>query len=81
MNVPFFDLTAQYQTLRDDILAALDDVCRHASFILGEQVAAFEKEFAAYIHTRHCIAVNSGTSASGPGSVARAHAGDARVPR
>ncbi|MGH9395375.1 MAG: DegT/DnrJ/EryC1/StrS family aminotransferase [Terriglobia bacterium] len=63
MTVPYFDLKAQYATLREEILAALDRVCQNASFILGEEVAQFEKEFAAYCQTKYCVAVNSGTSA------------------
>ncbi|MEP6768054.1 MAG: DegT/DnrJ/EryC1/StrS family aminotransferase [Acidobacteriota bacterium] len=63
MNVPYFDLKAQYGELRDEIVAALDLVCRNASFILGPEVAAFETEFAAYCETKHCVALNSGTSA------------------
>ena len=63
MNVPYFDLKAQYGELREEILAALDRVCRNASFILGEEVAQFEKEFAAYCETKYCVALNSGTSA------------------
>ena len=43
MNVPYFDLKAQYAALRDEILAALDRVCQNASFILGEEVVQFEK--------------------------------------
>src|SRR5437867_1849947 len=63
MEVPYFDLKAQYAGLREDILAALDRVCRTASFVLGEEVARFEEEFAAYCEVRHCVALNSGTSA------------------
>jgi dTDP-4-amino-4,6-dideoxygalactose transaminase len=63
MKVPYFDLKAQYDGLRDEIAAALERVCRNASFILGEEVAKFEEEFAAYCKARHCVALNSGTSA------------------
>jgi len=63
MEVPYFDLKAQYDGLRVEILAALDHVCRTASFVLGEEVARFEEEFAAYCGVKHCVAVNSGTSA------------------
>jgi dTDP-4-amino-4,6-dideoxygalactose transaminase len=63
VRVPYFDLTTQYAGLRDDILGAVDRVCRQAAFILGEEVARFEEAFAAYCETRHCVAVNSGTSA------------------
>lgn len=62
-QVPYFDLKAQYTGLRDEILAALDRVCQNAAFILGEEVAQFEKEFAAYCEAKYCVALNSGTSA------------------
>lgn len=63
MKVPYFDLKAQYDGLRDEILVALDRVCRNASFILGEEVSQFEREFAAYCEVKHCVALNTGTSA------------------
>jgi dTDP-4-amino-4,6-dideoxygalactose transaminase len=63
MLVPYFDLKAQYAGLREEVLAALDRVGRRAAFVLGEEVEAFEQEFAAYCGVRHCVAVNSGTSA------------------
>ncbi len=63
MHVPYFDLKSQYRGLRDEILGALDRVCGDAAFILGEDVAQFEREFAAYCEAAHCVAVNSGTSA------------------
>ena len=39
--VPYFDLRAEYASLRDEVLAALDRECRDASFILGAEVEAF----------------------------------------
>jgi dTDP-4-amino-4,6-dideoxygalactose transaminase len=63
MNVPYADLKSQYATLREEVLTALDRVGRKAAFILGEEVLEFEREFAAYCGVKHCVAVNSGTSA------------------
>jgi dTDP-4-amino-4,6-dideoxygalactose transaminase len=63
VTVPHFDLTAQYGLLRDEILQALDRVCQSASFILGEEVEHFERSFASYCEVKHCVALNSGTSA------------------
>jgi len=63
MIVPYSDLKAQYTTLREDVLAALDRIGSKAAFILGEEVQEFEREFAAYCGVKHCVAVNSGTSA------------------
>lgn len=62
-TVPYFDLKAQYGLLRDEILEALDRVCQNAAFILGEEVEHFEQTFAEYCEVKHCVAVNSGTSA------------------
>src|SRR5713101_1981604 len=63
MNVPYFDLTTQYAQLRSEICAALDRVCQNASFVLGEEVSRFEQAFASYCEVKHCVALNSGTSA------------------
>jgi len=63
MLVPYFDLKKQFAVLRDEIREALDRVCSNASFILGEEVSEFEKEFAAYCEVKYCVALNSGTSA------------------
>jgi len=62
-RVPYYDLKEQYAALRSEFLEAVDRVCRDSAFILGSEVAGFEKEFAEYCEARHCIAVNSGTSA------------------
>jgi dTDP-4-amino-4,6-dideoxygalactose transaminase len=63
MDVPYFDLKKQFSSLRNEIREALDRVCSSATFILGEEVREFEKEFAAYCEVKHCVALNSGTSA------------------
>ena len=62
-TVPYFDLKAQYGMLRDEILEALDRVSQNATFILGEEVERFEQAFAKYCGVKHCVALNSGTSA------------------
>lgn len=63
MQVPYYDLKQQYSALEPEIREALDRVLRNAAFILGEEVKRFEEEFAAYCEARHCVALNSGTSA------------------
>src|ERR1700730_3819885 len=63
MKVPLLDLKSEYVDLRDEILAALDRVCRAAAFVQGAEVEAFEKEFAEYCGTTHCVALSSGTAA------------------
>ena len=61
--LPLFDLTAQYRSIREEIRAAVDLVLDNAHYILGPEVAAFERNFATYCGVRHAIGVNSGTSA------------------
>ncbi len=63
MTVPFVDLHAQYTTLQPGIDKAILGLINSTQFILGKDVTTFEKEFASYIGTKHCIAVSSGTEA------------------
>jgi dTDP-4-amino-4,6-dideoxygalactose transaminase len=61
--VPFVDLKAQYRSIRSEIDSAVASVLESGQFVLGDEVAAFEQEFAAYCDARFGIALNSGTSA------------------
>ncbi|MBN2012306.1 DegT/DnrJ/EryC1/StrS family aminotransferase [candidate division KSB1 bacterium] len=63
MNVPFVDLKTQYQSIRDEIKDALDNILENTAFILGKEVQQFEEEFANYQQSNYAVAVNSGTSA------------------
>ena len=63
MNIPLVDLQAQYHNVRPDVEAALAGVFERSDFILGRSVADFEAAFAAFVGTRHCIGVASGTDA------------------
>jgi dTDP-4-amino-4,6-dideoxygalactose transaminase len=61
--IPFVDLKAQYLTIKDEIDSAIREVVESCNFILGDQVEAFEDDFASFCGTRHAIGLNSGTSA------------------
>jgi dTDP-4-amino-4,6-dideoxygalactose transaminase len=61
--VPFVDLQAQLASIRPEIDSAVSGVLDSAHFILGEEVSAFEREFAAYCGVRECVGVDSGLSA------------------
>jgi dTDP-4-amino-4,6-dideoxygalactose transaminase len=61
--VPYLDLAAHHRPLRAELEAALGRALDRNSFCLGPDVAQFEKDFAAFIGTEHCVAMNSGTSA------------------
>jgi dTDP-4-amino-4,6-dideoxygalactose transaminase len=61
--IPYVDLKAQYHSIKGEIDAAVLRVLESSQFILGEEVAAFEREFASYCQAPESVAANSGTSA------------------
>ena len=61
--IPLVDLRAQYLSIKNEVDAAVAGVMESGQFILGDEVEAFEREFAAYCGAAEGIAVNSGTSA------------------
>ena len=61
--IPFIDLTRQYKAIEEEILSATKRVFEKGRFILGEEVSAFEEEFARYCGVRYGVGVNSGTDA------------------
>jgi dTDP-4-amino-4,6-dideoxygalactose transaminase len=63
MQVNFVDLKAQYQTIKPEIDQAIEGVISNTAFVLGKAVEEFEKKFAVYCEAKHCLGVNSGTSA------------------
>ncbi|HUR58641.1 MAG TPA: DegT/DnrJ/EryC1/StrS family aminotransferase [Opitutaceae bacterium] len=63
MSVPLLDLNRQNSALHAELLVAFERVMRSGHFILGPEVEAFEKEAAAFLESKHAIAVSSGTDA------------------
>src|SRR5258706_9190756 len=63
LMIPYADLRAQYRSIKSDIDAAVLRVLDSSQFILGPEVAAFEREFADYCQAMEAVALNSGTSA------------------
>lgn len=63
MTIPLVDLKAQYRAIKPEIDDAVHRVLESAQFILGDEVAAFEREFAAYCRVGEAVGLNSGTSA------------------
>jgi dTDP-4-amino-4,6-dideoxygalactose transaminase len=61
--VPLLDLVAQYRSLREDLDAAVERVVASQRFILGEEVAALEREVADHLGVPHAVGVASGTDA------------------
>ncbi|MFH1219805.1 MAG: DegT/DnrJ/EryC1/StrS family aminotransferase [Candidatus Eisenbacteria bacterium] len=63
MKVPFVDLKAQYNTIRDEVQTAMSGVVENTAFIGGKYVETFEKEFAEFCGAKYAVGVSSGTSA------------------
>jgi dTDP-4-amino-4,6-dideoxygalactose transaminase len=61
--IPFVDLKAQYQSIKEEVNGAIQGVLDSCQFTLGSEVVAFEKEFAEYSGSLHGMGVNTGTSA------------------
>ncbi|HEY8549372.1 MAG TPA: DegT/DnrJ/EryC1/StrS family aminotransferase [Vicinamibacterales bacterium] len=63
ISVPFVDLRAQYESIREEIDDAIARVIRETAFINGPYVREFERAFAAYCGVEHCVGVANGTDA------------------
>jgi dTDP-4-amino-4,6-dideoxygalactose transaminase len=63
MTVPLLDLKAQFETIREDVVAAVLAVAESQQFIMGPAVAELEAALAAYCRTRAAVACASGTDA------------------
>lgn len=63
MNVPFLELLPTYQELKPELDEAYHRVMNSGWFLLGNELEAFEAEFAAYVGTKYCVAVGSGLDA------------------
>jgi dTDP-4-amino-4,6-dideoxygalactose transaminase len=62
-EIPMLDLGRQYATLRNEILAAVARACDSQRYILGDEVTAFEREFAALCACAETVGCASGTDA------------------
>jgi dTDP-4-amino-4,6-dideoxygalactose transaminase len=62
-NIPIFETKSQYNLLRKEIDTAIERVLERSFFVLGEEVSAFEKEFAEYLGVKHVFGVANGTDA------------------
>lgn len=63
MTVPFLDLKASYEELKDEIDAAVARVLASGWYIGGPEVTDFEEQFAGYTEASHCVGVANGLDA------------------
>jgi len=61
--IPMVNLKAQYAEIKDEVERGLSETIENCAFILGPNVAAFERETATYLGVKHAIGVASGTDA------------------
>src|SRR5690349_6832933 len=62
-RLPLVDLKAQHAAIAAEVEEAVGRVMTNADFILGDDVAAFEQEFAHYCEAAECVGLDSGMSA------------------
>jgi len=63
MSVPMSDLRSEYYSLKEEIDGAIQRVIESGNFVMGEELEAFEEEFALYCGARYAVGVGSGTAA------------------
>lgn len=61
--IPFIDLHAQQQRIRDQIETRIKTVLDHGKYIMGPEVREVEEKLAAYVGVQYCITCASGTDA------------------
>ncbi len=61
MKVPFIDLAAQYQSLKHEIDQAVNSILTSGSFIGGEAVKTFEKDFSDLCGVSECVGLGNAT--------------------
>ena len=62
-KIPFLDLVTPHQELKEELSSVFMRALDSAGFIGGPMVEEFERDFAAYCTTQHCVGVGSGTDA------------------
>ncbi len=62
-SVPFLDLVTPHQELKEELCSVFNTALATAGFIGGPMLEEFERAFAGYCETEHCVGVASGTDA------------------
>jgi len=63
MTIPFLNLKAPHQELKEELEAAFSRVLKSGWFVMGSELEAFEAEYASFCEVRHCIGVANGLDA------------------
>ena len=62
-KIPFLDSVTLHRELKEELSSVVGRALETAGFIGGPMVEEFERDFAAYCTTQHCVGVGSGTDA------------------
>lgn len=62
-NIPFIDLKAQQDRIKDSVRRRIDAVLDHGKYIMGPEIGELEELLADYVGVKHCVTVSSGTDA------------------
>jgi len=63
IDVPFVNLQAQYQAIREEVLEAFDRVSKTGIYVLGPELEEFEYAISSYLGSRYSVGVGSGSDA------------------
>jgi dTDP-4-amino-4,6-dideoxygalactose transaminase len=63
VTVKFLDLSAAHDAIRGELTGAVERVMGSSQYVLGEELEAFEHEFASFCRARHCVGVGNGMQA------------------
>lgn len=64
MNISFLDLKANYNSIKSEVNAAIQQVLDNTAYILGASVQNFERDFSAAHQVKYCLGTSSGTDAN-----------------
>jgi len=62
MNIPFLDLKTQYQSIKEEVLPAINQVLDNTAYVMGKPVGEFEKSFGFAHDAKYCFGVGTGTA-------------------
>jgi dTDP-4-amino-4,6-dideoxygalactose transaminase len=60
---PFFDLTRQHQTIKNEVMEVVARVFEKQAFVMGDEVTQLENELARYMGVKHVVTCANGTDA------------------
>jgi dTDP-4-amino-4,6-dideoxygalactose transaminase len=61
LQVPFLDLKAHHDPIRQEVMAAMNEVIDANAFAGGKFVTRFEEAYAKFCGVNHCVGVGNGT--------------------